>query len=94
MIYDNKVLNSFIKQIKINFIRVFRELFSTKNKDRKVYDCFLFWKEFDVLEIRLNELFSIVDKFIIIESAYTHSGLKKELYLKIILKSLLNLKVK
>ena len=48
----------------------------------KVYDCFPFWKEFEVLRLRLNELSEVVDKFIIVESSYTHSGQKKELYLK------------
>jgi beta-1,4-mannosyl-glycoprotein beta-1,4-N-acetylglucosaminyltransferase len=52
------------------------------NRSRKVFDCFPFWKELGVLEIRLNELFDVVDKFIIVESSYTHSGLKKQLYLK------------
>ena len=49
---------------------------------RKVFDCFPFWKEFDVLEIRLHELNDVVDKFIIVESAFTHSGDKKPFYLK------------
>jgi beta-1,4-mannosyl-glycoprotein beta-1,4-N-acetylglucosaminyltransferase len=49
---------------------------------RKVFDCFPFWKEFDVLEVRLNELNDVVDKFIIVESAYTHSGENKPFYLK------------
>jgi beta-1,4-mannosyl-glycoprotein beta-1,4-N-acetylglucosaminyltransferase len=53
-----------------------------KFPNRKVFDCFLFNDEFDVLDIRLNELFNIVDKFIIVESAYTHTGLTKELHLK------------
>jgi beta-1,4-mannosyl-glycoprotein beta-1,4-N-acetylglucosaminyltransferase len=44
----------------------------------KVYDCFRFNGEFRVLEIRLNELWDVVDKFIIMESSYTHTGgLKK-----------------
>lgn len=51
-------------------------------KPRKVYDCFTFWKEFDVLEIRLNELYNVVDKFIIIESSRTHTGDYKPFYLK------------
>lgn len=50
--------------------------------ERKVFDCITFWREFDILEIRLNELYDVVDKFIIIESAYTHTGKSKELYLK------------
>ena len=40
----------------------------------KVYDCFMFWNEFDVLEIRFNELYDVVDKFVIVESCETHGG--------------------
>ena len=42
----------------------------------KVYDCFSFFNEFDVLEIRLNELSSVVDYFVIVES--TRTFMKKE----------------
>jgi beta-1,4-mannosyl-glycoprotein beta-1,4-N-acetylglucosaminyltransferase len=42
----------------------------------------LFWKEFNALEIRLNELYSVVDKFIIVEFSQGHSGLHKPFYLK------------
>lgn len=49
---------------------------------RKIYDCFLFWKEFNALEIRLNELYEVVDKFIIVEFSQGHSGLEKPFYLK------------
>lgn len=44
-----------------------------------IYDCFTFFNELDLLEIRLEELNSVVDKFVIIEAKQTHSGLKKEL---------------
>ncbi len=43
----------------------------------KIYDCFLFNGEFDVLEIRLNELWDIVDVFVIVESNQTFSGMQK-----------------
>lgn len=46
----------------------------------KVYDCFPFCKEFEQLEIRLNELDSEVDYFVLVEGTETHSGLKKPLY--------------
>lgn len=48
----------------------------------KIYDCFLFWKEFNALEIRLNELYDVVDRFIIVEFSQSHRGNKKEFYLK------------
>ena len=37
--------------------------------------------EFEALDIRLNELYPIVDKFVILESKYTHSGKEKPFYL-------------
>lgn len=45
-----------------------------------VYDSFMFYNEVDLLEIRLNELYDVVDKFIIMESEYTFQGKKKPLY--------------
>jgi len=47
-----------------------------------IYDCFQFHNEIDLLEIRLNVLNKIVDRFVITESTITHSGLKKELNFK------------
>ena len=44
-----------------------------------VYDCFMFWREFECLRIRLNELRGVVDEFIIVESASTHNGQEKPL---------------
>jgi beta-1,4-mannosyl-glycoprotein beta-1,4-N-acetylglucosaminyltransferase len=43
-----------------------------------IYDCFQFFNELDILEIRLEELYPIVDKFILCESTITHSGKPKE----------------
>jgi len=45
-----------------------------------IYDCFPFSNELLILEIRLNTLDSIVDKFVLVESPYTHSGNNKPLY--------------
>ena len=45
-----------------------------------IYDCFLFFNELDLLELRLNELDSTVDKFVILESTETFSKKKKRLY--------------
>ena len=47
----------------------------------KVYDCFPFWREFLALEIRLEELYEVVDYFVIIESKYTHTGVTKPFHL-------------
>lgn len=45
----------------------------------KLYDCFLFYNELDILDIRLNLLKDIVDKFVILESTVTFSGKLKPL---------------
>lgn len=36
-----------------------------------VYDCFIFFNELDLLEIRLNELNDVVDKFVLVEADRT-----------------------
>lgn len=46
----------------------------------KVFDCFLFFNEFDVLDIRLNELSNKVDKFILVESTRGFLNTEKPLY--------------
>ena len=45
----------------------------------KIYDCFPYFDENLLLECRLNILNQFVDKFIIVESIYSHSGNKKKL---------------
>jgi len=45
----------------------------------KVYDCFMYCDEDTVLDIRLNCLDAYVDKFVIVESKFTHSGEKRNL---------------
>lgn len=45
-----------------------------------IYDCFTFFNELDLLEIRLNVLNEVVDKFVLVESNKTHSGKEKPLY--------------
>ena len=44
----------------------------------KVYNCFQFHNELDVLEIRLQEGWDTTDYFVISESDHTHSGMSKE----------------
>ena len=46
----------------------------------KVYDCFPFFNELDLLEIRLDALYDEVDYFVISECDYTFSGLSKPFY--------------
>jgi beta-1,4-mannosyl-glycoprotein beta-1,4-N-acetylglucosaminyltransferase len=46
----------------------------------KVVDCFTFFNELDLLELRLRLLSDVVDKFVICESNMTHSGKVKPYY--------------
>jgi len=46
----------------------------------KIYDCFNFFNELDILELRLNILYDHVDHFVLVESDVTHSGEKKPFY--------------
>ena len=45
----------------------------------KIFDCFMFYDEEMLLDVRLNILNQYIDKFIIVESTFTHSGKKREL---------------
>lgn len=45
-----------------------------------IYDCFTFFNELDLLEIRLNVLNDVVDKFVLVEATKSHSGKDKALY--------------
>jgi len=46
-----------------------------------IFDCFSFFNEFDLLEIRLRELWDVVDYFIAVESGVTFNGRPKSLFL-------------
>jgi len=48
----------------------------------KIYDCFIFRNELDLLELRLQELYNHVDHFVIVEATHTFQGNTKELVLK------------
>lgn len=43
-----------------------------------IYDCFLYYDEDMLLELRLNTLYDHVDKFVIVESLYTFTGIRRE----------------
>ena len=45
----------------------------------KIFDCFMFFDEEQILDLRLNILNEIVDFFVIVESVYNHKGEKREL---------------
>ena len=48
----------------------------------RVFDCFTFFNELDLLEVRLNELAPVVDVFVIAEATRTFTGKEKPLYFK------------
>lgn len=43
-----------------------------------MFDCCMINNEVDILDIRLNSIYDVVEKFVIIESNTTHSGIKKD----------------
>ena len=45
----------------------------------KIYDCFMFFDEEMLLDLRLHIMNEYVDKFIITEATYLHSGKSKKL---------------
>jgi len=45
----------------------------------KIYDCFMFFDEDLILDVRLNILNEFVDQFVIVESKYNHKGEKRNL---------------
>ena len=55
----------------------------------KIFDCFMYNDEDLLLDLRLNSLNNFIEKFIITEASYTHSGIKKKLNFNI---NLLNFK--
>lgn len=44
----------------------------------KIYDCFTYFNESEILELRLAHLYDTVDFFVIVEADMTHRGEKKE----------------
>ena len=45
----------------------------------KIFDCFMYFDEEIVLDVRLNTLNDFVDYFVIVESKFTHKGEKRDL---------------
>ena len=57
------------------------DVYTARDQRRKIYDMFLINTELDWLEIRLNELHSEVDYFVILESNITFQAQEKPLHL-------------
>jgi len=45
----------------------------------RIFDCFMFYDEEVVLDIRLNSLKNLVDYFVVVESKFYHNGKKRDL---------------
>jgi beta-1,4-mannosyl-glycoprotein beta-1,4-N-acetylglucosaminyltransferase len=45
-----------------------------------IIDSFTFFNELDILEIRLKELYNVIDYFVLVESPQAYSGVKKPLF--------------
>ena len=45
----------------------------------KIFDCFMYYNEDTVLDVRLNYLDQFVDTFVIVERTFNHRGQKKKL---------------
>ena len=43
------------------------------------FEASMFFQENDLLEIKLNQHWNFVDKFIIVEAGETHTGVKKDI---------------
>lgn len=47
---------------------------------KMIYDCFAFFNELDILDLRLRELYDAVDKFVLVEATRTFQKQPKPLY--------------
>ncbi len=54
--------------------------FYSCNLQAKVYDCFMFFNEIELLKMRLEELDEVVDHFVLVESIETQKGDLKPLF--------------
>jgi beta-1,4-mannosyl-glycoprotein beta-1,4-N-acetylglucosaminyltransferase len=45
-----------------------------------IYDCFTFFNELELLELRLHELAGVADKFVLVEATQTHTNQPKPLH--------------
>ena len=50
----------------------------------KIFDCFMYFDEDIVLDLRLNLLNDFVDYFVIVESKFNHKGEERKLKLYLV----------
>ena len=55
--------------------------FSSSHEKMNITDCFYFMDEFEILRLRMEILANYVDKFVILESKHTFTGLEKPAHL-------------
>ncbi len=67
-------------KIVVVFFLALQCCFSSVYGQPKVYDCFLFLNELEILDIRLHEMDDVVDKFVLLESVETFRGDPKPLF--------------
>ena len=81
-IFSQKISKLIISLIKNGNSLHFKNLYKTKEKKtfNMIIDCFPFFNELDLLEIRLKLLDDIVDRVVLVESTRTFSLRKKKLY--------------
>lgn len=48
-----------------------------------IYDCFLYYDEDMLLDIRLHTLADVVDRFVIVEATHSFTGIPRELHFDI-----------
>jgi beta-1,4-mannosyl-glycoprotein beta-1,4-N-acetylglucosaminyltransferase len=84
LVKNQQIINANkIKQLKINELNKKINDHNEKirkSKTRKIFDCFIFYNENDMINYRLNILNDVVDYFIIVESTHTFSGKEKKLH--------------
>lgn len=51
----------------------------TEPASRRIFDCCTFFNEAEILEVRLAELYDVVERFVVVEATHTHSGEPKAL---------------
>ena len=66
-------------KIQVKKIAIFTFKRNLKYQHMKIFDCFMYFDEEMILDLRLNILDKFVDYFIIVESSFTHRGDKRSL---------------
>ena len=69
-----------MSRIDMYFIFIFTFLCTCIPSYSKIYDCFTFFNELELLKVRLEELNDHVDYFVLVEGVETHRGELKPLY--------------